>query len=186
MTILFVAIYITWFLSEFLINRLFHSTGSDKAGKDKSSLSFLWITIAVAMTIAGFVQGNVYAPISSNQNIRYAGLALIVIGIVCRALVIKSLGKFFTVDVTIRKDHSLKTDGIYKILRHPSYSFSLLSFFGFGLSVNNWISLLIAFVPVFIAFTMRIKIEEAALTENFGDEYLQYKKHTSALIPFIF
>lgn len=186
MTILFIAIYVAWFLSEFIIGRLRHSNTSDKVGKDKNSLSFLWITIAVAMTIAGFIQGIIYAPISANQNIRYIGLVLILTGVVCRILVIKSLGKFFTVDVTIRQNHQLKTDGIYKILRHPSYTFSLLSFFAFGLSVNNWISLIIAFLPVFIAFSMRIKIEEAALTENFGNEYLQYKKHTSALIPFIF
>jgi protein-S-isoprenylcysteine O-methyltransferase Ste14 len=70
-------------------------------------------------------------------------------------------------------------------IRHPSYTASLLSFIGFGLSLNNWYSLLIVVFAVVIVFLMRIRIEEKALTAQFGDEYLQYKKEAWGLLPFM-
>lgn len=41
-------------------------------------------------------------------------------------------GEFFTVQVAIKEDHQLKTDGYYTNVRHPSHTASLLSFIGFG------------------------------------------------------
>lgn len=102
-----------------------------------------------------------------------------------RLIAVFSLGKMFTVDVTIRKDHALKKNGIYKFLRHPSYAGSLLSFIGFGLSLNNWVSLLIVFIAILSVFLLRINIEEKLLLQQFGKEYVDYKKKTAALIPFI-
>ena len=101
-------------------------------------------------------------------------------------MIIRSLGKYFTVDVTIRQDHQIKKEGFYKFLRHPSYAFSLLTSLGFGLYLNNWLSLIFAFVPPFLAFSYRIKIEEQALVEKFGDEYTEYRKSTNKMIPFIY
>ena len=111
---------------------------------------------------------------------------MIYVGIVIRIIAIVSLGQFFTVDVTIRVDHRLKKDGIYKYLRHPSYSGSLLSFIGLGLTMNNWISLLLISFSIIIAFIFRINVEEKVLIEQFGSEYIEYKKVTRGLIPFIF
>jgi protein-S-isoprenylcysteine O-methyltransferase Ste14 len=36
------------------------------------------------------------------------------------------------VQVAIKEDHQLKTDGYYTNVRHPSHTASLLSFIGFG------------------------------------------------------
>lgn len=101
-------------------------------------------------------------------------------------MVINNLGKYFTVDVTIKKDHQLKTDGFYKYVRHPSYAFSLLTFLGLAIVLNNYISAVIVFVPVFLMFLYRIKIEEKVLTEQFGSDYSDYMKKTKRLIPFIY
>jgi protein-S-isoprenylcysteine O-methyltransferase Ste14 len=99
---------------------------------------------------------------------------------------VTSLGKFFTVNVTILEDHKLKQDGFYKYVRHPSYSASLLSLFGYGVSLNNWISLVIVTTAALTAFLIRIRIEEKTLTEHFGSEYVEYKKKTKRLIPFVY
>ncbi|WP_379967334.1 methyltransferase family protein [Epilithonimonas sp. UC225_85] len=71
-------------------------------------------------------------------------------------------------------------------MRHPSYSASLLTFLGLGLYLNNWFALAVAFIPPFLAFLYRIKIEEEALTEQFGKDYTDYKEQTKKLIPFIY
>ena len=105
---------------------------------------------------------------------------------VLRFISIRTLGKLFTVDVTIRTDHKLKKDGVYRRIRHPAYSGSLLSFIGFGLSLNNWLSLSFVTILITIAFLHRIKIEEKLLTDKFGADYLDYKRKTYRLIPWIY
>ena len=186
MSLLFTLTYIVWFLSEILLNRLLHSKSTDKQNADKNSLSLIWVTIVVTISVAVFIAAKFHVSISLHASIQYTGLVLIYVGIILRLFAVASLGRFFTVDVTIRQGHKLKKDGIYKYVRHPSYFASLLSFIGFGLCLNNWISLLLITIAIVAAFTFRIKIEERILTEQFGEEYIDYKKSTRGLIPFIY
>lgn len=186
MSFLFIATYIIWAFSEIFINRFLRSKAGDKKNQDKNSLAIIWITIVISISLANYIAMSYYIPISMFQIIRYYGLALIVAGIILRLLVISSLGRYFTADVTIRQGHQLKKDGFYKYLRHPSYSASLLSFIGFGISLNNWVSLIIIAAAILFAFIRRINVEEKALTEHFGQEYIDYKKSTYRLIPFIY
>jgi protein-S-isoprenylcysteine O-methyltransferase Ste14 len=111
---------------------------------------------------------------------------IILAGMVFRFMAILSLGKMFTVDVTIRDNHLIKKDGLYKTLRHPSYTGMILSFIGFGISLNNWISLIIIIVLVVPAMLYRIKIEEKLLIDHFGSDYVEYAKKTYRLVPWIY
>ena len=185
MTLIFLITYIIWLLSEIILNRMLRSKGTDKQNADKNSLAIIWITVVAVITLATVISMNFYFPIAVNPVIKYVGLAIIYIGILLRLAAIVGLGRFFTVDVTIREDHRLKQDGLYKYLRHPSYFASLLSFIGYGISLNNWVSLILVVVAVLIVFKMRINIEEKALIEQFGAEYLEYKKKVKGLIPFV-
>ena len=186
MNLIFILTYFMWFLSELLLNRLLRSNHTDRQNADKSSLSLIWITIVVSVFIILFISRRFYFPIFSNSAFKYFGLVIIYIGMLIRLMAVRSLGRLFTVDVTIRKNHRLKKDGLYKYLRHPSYCASLISFIGFGISLNNWIALLVITFSMLIAFIIRIKIEEKVLIEHFGSEYLEYKKATKGLIPFIY
>jgi len=188
MNALFILFYISiagWFLSEIYYKQKFKSDKKDQK-KDQSTLNILWVVILPAVFCAVMVSKLTSLPIRNQYWILYLGEILMVKGIFFRWMIIRSLGKFFTVDVSIKEDHQIKKSGFYKWVRHPSYSFALLTFFGFGLFLNNWFSLLIAFVPTFLAFLYRIKVEEQALIQQFGTEYLEYKAITKKLIPFIF
>ncbi len=185
--IIFYILMFFWLFSEIYYKTALASNKTDQKGKDKSTLTILWITIFCAIFFSIFVARGFSAfTISGGPVIPYIGLVLIAFGLVARVVIIKALGRFFTVDVTIREGHQLKKNGFYKIIRHPSYAMSLLTFLGLGLYLDNWISLIIAFVPPFLAFSLRIKVEEKALTEQFGEEYVQYKKTTKKLIPFVY
>jgi protein-S-isoprenylcysteine O-methyltransferase Ste14 len=186
MDLILIITYSIWFLSEILINRFLRSKNTDKKHVDKGSLYLIWIIIIITNFAAVFVSNKYYFPISKDANFVYIGLILIFIGIILRLTIIATLGQFFTVDVTIKQNHKLKKDGFYKYLRHPSYSASLLSFIGFGITLNNWMSLTLVSILILIAFIIRIKIEERALIEHFGSEYLDYKKSTKGIIPFIY
>lgn len=184
--ILFTVSMAAWFLSEFLYKNMLKSAKSDKKDKDKSTLNILWLAIPFSIGASVILSYNTKLPIIKADWIMYVGELFIILGIVLRFIIIRSLGKYFTVDVTIREDHKIKKEGFYKYVRHPSYALSLLTSLGLGLYLNNWWSLLFAFIPPFLAFTYRIKVEEQALVEQFGDEYIEYRKSTKKLIPFIY
>lgn len=180
-------IYFVWFLSEILLHRILRGGDSaDKKKQDKGSLAFIWIVIVIFINAAVYISFKTHYPIQDGTGMNYIGLSVILLGMFLRFYAIASLGRLFTVVVTIRKDHHVKKDGIYSVLRHPSYAGSLLSFLGFGLSLNNWVSLLIAFVPVLLTFVHRMNIEEKMLLQEFGEEYSDYMKHTSRIIPWIY
>lgn len=184
--VIFYLSMVAWFLSEFLYKRILKSGEKDQKNKDKSTLNVLWIAIPFSIVASVTVSYRVKFPIAHSVWIFYLGEICILTGIILRFIIIRSLGKYFTVDVTIREDHKIKKEGFYKYLRHPSYAFSLLTSFGLGLYLNNWFSLILAFVPPLLAFSYRIKIEEQALVEQFGEEYIEYRKSTKKLIPFIY
>ena len=174
-----------WFLSEIIYKQKLKSKNNDQK-KDKSTLNILWLIIILSITTSVTISYVFNFPVTQKTWILYLGEAFVLSGIIFRLFIIRSLGKYFTVDVSIKEGHKIKKDGFYKYIRHPSYAFSLLTFLGLGLFLNNWISLIFAFVPPFLAFHHRIKIEENALIEQFGDEYIQYRKTAKKLLPFIF
>jgi protein-S-isoprenylcysteine O-methyltransferase Ste14 len=188
MNALYLLFYISiaaWFLSEIYYKQKFKSREKDQK-KDRSTLSILWIIILPSIFLAVAISRFTSFHIRNEYWILYLGEILILTGIVFRWIIIKSLGKFFTVDVSIKEDHQIKKGGFYRFVRHPSYSFALITFLGLGLFLNNWISLFVAFLPTFLGFLYRIKIEEEALIQKFGTEYLEYKRNTKRLIPFVF
>ena len=129
---LFLTTYFLWILSEISLSLFRRSKKSDNKNTDKGSLGLIWVIIIIANALAYTVSGWIYLSISTDPDIRYVGLGLIIVGMILRLTIVASLGKFFTVNVTILEDHKLKQDGFYKYVRHPSYSASLLSFIGYG------------------------------------------------------
>lgn len=183
--ILFTIICGAWFISEVVLTRLLKSKLQGSRELDKSSLVFLWITIVISIFLGVILMIKTGLIISGSPVPAYSGLVVIVTGIAVRFTAIRKLGKYFTVDVAIHDDQHLITGGIYKHLRHPSYTGSLLSFAGLGLSLNNWLSLAVILIPVTAAFIYRIRVEEKALMQRFGDSYREYCRTTYGLIPFI-
>jgi len=183
---IFVIIWIGWFLSEIVLNSLFRSEKNFTIKFDKNSLRLIWLTIIVSITLGVLIKSNLKCPITGSIWFRYYGLIVIVIGMIFRLIAINTLGKFFTVDVSIHHSHKLITKGVFKYIRHPSYTGALLSFLGFAISLDNWLSLIIIFFPVLLAFNHRINIEEIILKDQIGSEYIDYMKKTKRLIPMIY
>ena len=183
---IFYITYSAWILSEIILNISRRSGKKDKKNQDKGSLRIIWITIAIANTVAILIANNIRFSISHIIIIPYIGLSIIIIGMIFRFYSIWILGKYFTVDVTIRENHKLVDLGIYKLVRHPSYLGSIISFIGFGLSLNNWLSLIIIGFSIIFVMLYRIKIEENLLISQFGQDYTDYQKRTYRLFPWIY
>jgi protein-S-isoprenylcysteine O-methyltransferase Ste14 len=184
--ITFIIIWSIWFISELLLNIFFRSAKNDKDGQDKGSMRSIWITIGIANNLGIIISIFFKFPISKLIIIPFMGLFLITAGMIFRFIAVWSLGKFFTVNVTIQENHKIIKNGVYKFIRHPSYLGSLVSFIGFGISLNNWISLTMIVIPITIAFINRIKIEEKLLLKQFEADYSEYMKKTYRLLPKIY
>ena len=183
---IFIVIWSLWFFSELVLKKFRKSNRDDKNVQDKGTLRIIWISVGIGNTMGILFNISFHAPISKSLIIPYSGLSLIVFGMIFRFIAIWTLGRLFTVEVTIRNQHHIKKDGLYKFIRHPSYTGMLLSFIGFGLSLNNWISLIVIIIPVIGSILYRIQIEENLLVEHFADEYLSYIRKTKRLFPWIY
>jgi protein-S-isoprenylcysteine O-methyltransferase Ste14 len=111
------------------------------------------------------------------------GGAAVIVGIVVRQRAVWWLGIYFRTRVTLLDEHQLITDGPYARIRHPSYTGAFISCAGYGLALASGASFLILALLPLLALAYRIRVEEAALAERFGDAWLSYRKRTAALIP---
>jgi protein-S-isoprenylcysteine O-methyltransferase Ste14 len=186
--ILQLIVYLTFVFafSELMLMLVKHSKiKTAKTRKDRGSMILLWVGITLGFT-GGFFLAKHDSWNSFNTFITATGLLLVFTGIIIRWVAIIQLGKSFTVDVAITEVASLKTDGLYKQIRHPSYLGLLLIITGFSATMNSFYSFLVVVVPVFLAIIYRINVEEKVLITEFSDSYIKYKTETKKIIPGIY
>jgi protein-S-isoprenylcysteine O-methyltransferase Ste14 len=78
---------------------------------------------------------------------------------------------------------AVRTDGPYRLVRHPMYTATLLALAGFGIALDNIVALLAVVVVPLPWIAYRIAIEERALHGMLGSRYAQYRGQTASLIP---
>ena len=181
---LFTAVIAVWIASEVGLGLLRHA-GARGARRDRGSLAVLWIALT-AGAIAGSFLRRVEVTHIDGSWAYWIGLVLVVAGIAIRWTAILTLRRYFTVDVMIQEGHELIDRGIYSVVRHPSYSGAIVSFAGLGLAMGNWLSLGTLMIIGIAALSYRIRVEERALVEHFGERYRDYARRTKRLIPGIY
>ncbi|MHB1686765.1 MAG: methyltransferase family protein [Ignavibacteriaceae bacterium] len=183
---LFLIVCTFWIVSEILLLVLRRSKKGSQ-DKDLGSVKRLNLVIYISITVGILISFTKSGYIGFNHFIiQLIGFVLIVFGLVIRWLAILTLRRFFTVNVAIHADHIIVQTGFYKYIRHPSYLGMLLSFFGLGLCLSNLISIGVMLIPITFALVNRIQIEERALHDAFGNDYLKYCSNTWRLIPWVY
>ncbi len=166
---------------------VFKRAGSSAEQKDRGSLLALWSVIGVSIFAAIWIaKANRQFEIPFSDPLYWMAVALFLGGILLRWWSIVHLGRFFTVNVAIVKDHRVVDNGPYTYVRHPSYTGVFLAFTGLGLMLFNWLALLVITVPVFAMFLWRMNVEEHALKQALGSDYEAYMKRTKRLLPFVY
>ena len=119
------------------------------------------------------------------ETVRWLGVFFYLAGGALRIWPIFVLGRRFSGLVAIQPGHQLVTDGIYRVIRHPSYLGMIILTLGWALAFRSGLGVILAalFVPPLLA---RIRSEETLLRLQFGDEYDLYRRRTSRLIPGIY
>jgi protein-S-isoprenylcysteine O-methyltransferase Ste14 len=166
------------------------STRGNRGLRAVKGQSFTLVKLEIGFIVCSFLM-----PFFDHRNIlvlpesdalRYAGLALFTFGIMLRAWVFVYLGRFFSVFLTIQKDHRLVKENVYRAVRHPSYTGLLMRSFGSTLVFRSIFGLAAWFV-LFVVLVKRINHEERVLESEFGAEFEDYKRRTRwRLMPGIY
>jgi protein-S-isoprenylcysteine O-methyltransferase len=135
--------------------------------------------IALAVTDAG-VGPSVAA---QRWPLFVVGIGLSLGGLALRGWAIATLGPFFQARLVIQQDHSVVSDGPYRVVRHPSYVGPVLMFGGIGLLLDNWVALAVCLVLPIGAYIRRIAVEEQLLANGLGAEYERYRETTWRMLP---
>lgn len=122
--------------------------------------------------------------IDLDASLRLLGLAIAVASAAFAAWAMWSLGRSYGIRMDVFDGHSLKTDGPYRLVRHPMYLGIVLFHVGASLALES--PLLLAITALFVVpyTVIRIAAEEKVLREAFGERYLRYAEHVPALVPF--
>jgi|YelNatPaOPRAMG01_1025707.scaffolds.fasta_scaffold228611_1 protein-S-isoprenylcysteine O-methyltransferase Ste14 len=181
--VMFIIAFIVWAAFEAFNTiglRLFRRTAI-RQRKDQGSYWVIFLVVWGSMFISFLLRAIDWGIF--HNNLQFLGIGMIFVGIAFREWAVFSLGRFFTVAVTVASDQTLVKHGPYRWLRHPAYSGSILSLVGFPLAIGTWAGGLAVFIFSLVGYFYRVQIEEKALLNVFGEEYREYMQRTWRLFP---
>jgi protein-S-isoprenylcysteine O-methyltransferase Ste14 len=174
-----------WISAEVYLVLRDNTRGKGKTTIDRRTRNYNFISLIIAISSAAIIS---WIPLfqfyrRGTSIVFWIGVIIICLGLFLRYWSIHLLGKYFSTTVELEESQKIVQKGPYKWIRHPSYSGIILFCIGYGLAVQNWLSLIIAVSLPTIALLYRIKIEEETLVKGLGTEYEVYQKNTKKLIP---
>jgi protein-S-isoprenylcysteine O-methyltransferase Ste14 len=186
MIIMWYATFALWSIPEIILSR--RRPGLDARKDDRRSKIIVIMAVNLGIFL-GFSAATQVPRLSIEAHweaLFATGIAVWLGGILFRWYSILTLGRFFTFEVALSMGQQVVERGPYRWLRHPSYTGSLLTMFGFGMTFANWLALILPVCCLVAAYVYRIPIEERALERGLGSSYSDYMRRTWRLIPYLF
>jgi protein-S-isoprenylcysteine O-methyltransferase Ste14 len=122
---------------------------------------------------------------TETEGMRYLGLALFLGGGAVQLVAMHTLGRQYSVHVTIKNHHRLVQGGIYALIRHPIYLGLMLNILGVAMVFRSrLLPLLVVLLAAFVG--SRIRQEERLLLEAFGAEFDSYRERTKRVLPHLY
>ncbi len=177
---LILQVILVWpFIVDFILKK--HSNFFNK--KELRFLLYIGIGFIVLPLIYVFSTWFSYFDYNLPKWLGFPSTILYCFGVWLLFTAYKELGPNWSPGPETREDHLLITTGTYKWVRHPIYASYLLISVDQMFMLQNWLvgpAFLLLATPFFL---YRVKREEQHLIHYFGDEYLNYKNQTNALLP---
>ena len=114
----------------------------------------------------------------------WLGAAVTVAGLLFAVWARVHLGRNWSRSVTIKQGHELITTGPYALVRHPIYTGILTGFLGMAIAISQVRGFLVLAL-IFLAFWMKLRMEEEWMRSQFGETYAVYAHETAALVPYL-
>jgi len=103
-------------------------------------------------------------------------------GLVIIAVAFFGLGTALTATPVPKDGSSLKTGGLYRLVRHPIYTGVLAVVIGMTLGSGSYITLAVGLTTI-VFFNLKARWEELQLVDRFGPEYSDYMSRTPRFVP---
>ncbi len=145
-----------------------------------------WLLAALAIfVVVRLLPRSAWASVTFwNPDLALVGAALLIVSTLFALWARLTLGRMWSAVPTVKQHHELRTDGPYRITRHPIYTGILGMLLGSALMAGLGPALLT--LVVFAALLIyRIPREEQLMTRTFGDAYLRYQHQVPRLVPFL-
>jgi protein-S-isoprenylcysteine O-methyltransferase Ste14 len=134
--------------------------------------------------LVGLRYGNLGRPLGDlTEKLAAAGAALCVLGLAFAVWARVTLGRSWGMPMTLHDNPELVTSGPYKYVRHPIYTGMSAMLLGTAL-VFPYGAIPCAITIGYSVFSARR--EERDMERRFGNTYVEYKKRSNFLVPFLF
>ena len=114
----------------------------------------------------------------------WLGAAVTIAGLFFAVWARLHLGRNWSRSVTIKQGHELINTGPYAVVRHPIYTGVLTGLLGTAIAVSQ-VRGFLALVLFFVAFWIKLRMEEQWMRSQFGETYASYAHQTAALVPYL-
>lgn len=154
------------------------------AGPVRETWTFRLFMLAGLVMVGGGIAEHLWRRPVTDWLLFALGWVCALASFAIRRRAIAALGRFWSLHVEIRESHKFVRSGPFRWMRHPTYFSMILELLCAAFLLQAWLALAAAvalFVPTMIA---RIRAEEAALVEKFGDDYRAYQRTTPAVLPY--
>jgi protein-S-isoprenylcysteine O-methyltransferase Ste14 len=148
---------------------------------------FLLVCMSLGLLIIPLIW--IFTPFLNNYKmefpawLRIVGMVISVVSLFYFRWIHKTLGANWSPTLEIRKGHQLIKTGPYKTIRHPMYTQICLWTIAQVLVVSNLFAGFFGIIVWAILYFIRVPAEEKMMIENFGNEYLEYRKQTGSVLP---
>ena len=173
---------------------IYYRSKADKETGEKISRKVDGTALMTAIRIGGLIlwlspfvyvinpRWMAWSKVGLPDSVRWLGVGIGILCIFGIYWLFSSIGSGITPTSATRKEHKLVTNGIYRYIRHPLYTFGSSMFVAFGMMADSWLVAALG-ILTFILMAIRTPKEEANLIEKFGDDYREYMKHTGRFFP---
>lgn len=131
--------------------------------------TYLVVVVEVVSIFSGYTMIGIWG--------KYAGLCVSLLGVLVFGMAVWTMHDSWRAGIAENDKTSLVMEGIYKWSRNPAFLGFDLVYIGILLMYFNWI-LFGASILAMLMLHLQILQEEKFLPTVFGQEYLEYKKHT--------
>ncbi|MFX1540262.1 MAG: isoprenylcysteine carboxylmethyltransferase family protein [Promethearchaeota archaeon] len=165
---------------------------TDEANQTKKKQKLGWLFLVLAIGLLGTIISIIvyllmplwilWFPLPLPSIVRWIGAVLGFCTIPFLVWIHRTLGRFWSAELEIKKNHTLMTNGPYSRVRHPMYTVFILFTLSALLIAANLFVTVFAIIVILMFYPISLK-EEELLLDQFGDKYRNYMERTGRFLP---
>jgi protein-S-isoprenylcysteine O-methyltransferase Ste14 len=178
------------FLVAWAVGAVYNAVRGPKTANDAPRLDVIprWTLALVALIVVGRLlpmTGDILGAVAfRNSDVARIGAALLMASTAFALWARWTLGRMWSSVPTVKEHHELRTDGPYRITRHPIYTGIIGMLLGTAMVAGfgvTWLGVIV-FASIFL---YRIPREERLMTETFGEQYVRYQHEVPRIVPLV-